>query len=63
MNCGLSLQGNFGGRGGNWNNGTGHCVHMRGLPFRATEMDIADVSVVLFYYNPYFITGNNLPVY
>ncbi|KAG7159863.1 Heterogeneous nuclear ribonucleoprotein H2-like, partial [Homarus americanus] len=37
------LKGNFGGgRGGSWNNGTGHCVHMRGLPFRATEMDIAD---------------------
>ncbi|KAK3886362.1 hypothetical protein Pcinc_009467 [Petrolisthes cinctipes] len=39
---GPGLKGNFGGRGSNWNNGTGHCVHMRGLPFRATEMDIAD---------------------
>ena len=38
---------NFGrgsGGGGNFNNSrrTGHCVHMRGLPFRATELDIAD---------------------
>ncbi|CAL4200949.1 unnamed protein product, partial [Meganyctiphanes norvegica] len=33
-----------GGRGGsNWNNGTGHCVHMRGLPFRAAEEDIEDL--------------------
>ena len=47
MNFYVCFQGNFGGRGGNWNNGTGHCVHMRGLPFRATEMDIADVSVDL----------------
>lgn len=22
-----------------------HCVHMRGLPFKATQMDIADVSI------------------
>jgi hypothetical protein len=39
--------------GGNWSsNGTGlggggggggHCIHMRGLPFRATQADIADV--------------------
>nr|XP_027228044.1 heterogeneous nuclear ribonucleoprotein H3-like [Penaeus vannamei] len=38
------MKGNFGGgRGGSWSSGgTGHCVHMRGLPFRATEMDIAD---------------------
>lgn len=42
-----------GGGGGNWSsNGTGlggggggggHCIHMRGLPFRATQADIADV--------------------
>lgn len=25
-------------------NGTGHYVHMRGLPFRASEGDVADVS-------------------
>lgn len=36
-----------------WNNGGGgggggapglHCIHMRGLPFKASEDDIADVS-------------------
>ena len=41
-----------GGGGGNWtSNGTGlgggggHCIHMRGLPFRATQADIADVRL------------------
>jgi heterogeneous nuclear ribonucleoprotein F/H len=41
-----------GGGGGNWtSNGTGlgggggHCIHMRGLPFRATRGDIADVRL------------------
>ncbi|XP_059476192.1 heterogeneous nuclear ribonucleoprotein H-like [Neocloeon triangulifer] len=42
--------GNYGGRGGGgggggggmWQNDGGHCVHMRGLPFRATENDIAE---------------------
>jgi hypothetical protein len=45
-----------GGGGGNWSsNGTGlgggggHCIHMRGLPFRATQADIADVSKVMLY--------------
>lgn len=38
--------GNFRGNCDNWNGGNNshmHCVHMRGLPFRATEQDIADV--------------------
>jgi hypothetical protein len=44
-----------GGGGGNWSSngaglggggGGGHCIHMRGLPFRATQADIADVSKV-----------------
>jgi hypothetical protein len=45
-----------GGGGGNWSSngaglgggggGGGHCIHMRGLPFRATQADIADVSRV-----------------
>lgn len=37
--------GNFRNTGGdNWNSNAGmHCIHMRGLPFRATEQDIADV--------------------
>ncbi|KAK0181942.1 hypothetical protein PV327_000120 [Microctonus hyperodae] len=37
--------GNYRGSGGgdNWNGNSGiHCIHMRGLPFRATEQDIAD---------------------
>lgn len=38
--------------GGNWNNGGGmggggHCIHMRGLPFRATQADIADVCFMI----------------
>ena len=36
-------------RGGNNDNQidggqVAHCIHMRGLPFKATEMDIADAS-------------------
>ncbi|XP_015590172.1 heterogeneous nuclear ribonucleoprotein H2 [Cephus cinctus] len=35
--------GNFRGSGDNWSGNSGmHCIHMRGLPFRATEQDIAD---------------------
>lgn len=30
-------------RGGG-NSSNVHCVHMRGLPFKATQADIADVS-------------------
>nr|CAD7404546.1 unnamed protein product [Timema poppensis] len=42
-----------GGGGGGWNsNGAGpsggFCVHMRGLPFRATEQDIADCATQFF---------------
>lgn len=36
--------GGGGGGGGMWQNDGGHCVHMRGLPFRATESDIAEVE-------------------
>lgn len=52
---GMGRGGRSGGGGGNWSsNGTGlgggggggHCIHMRGLPFRATQADIADVSKV-----------------
>lgn len=41
----------FGGGGGNdgWDNDQSedgmHCVHMRGLPFKASQSDIADVSL------------------
>lgn len=34
------------GDGGNFQSTTGHCVHMRGLPYRATEPDIYNVSLV-----------------
>ncbi|CAD6209119.1 GSCOCG00003736001-RA-CDS [Cotesia congregata] len=35
--------GNYRGNNDNWSGNTGmHCIHMRGLPFRATEQDIAD---------------------
>ena len=44
--------GNSGGRRGGGMHGdhmyesqTGHCVHMRGLPFAASEQDILDVSI------------------
>jgi hypothetical protein len=49
---GMGRGGRPGGGGGNWaSNGTGlgggggggHCIHMRGLPFRAAQADIADV--------------------
>lgn len=26
-----------------------HCVHMRGLPFKATQADIADVSKIFYF--------------
>lgn len=39
---------NYRANGDNWNGNSGgiHCIHMRGLPFRATEQDIADVSLL-----------------
>lgn len=43
------MEGNHSPWGGNssdrGNNGI-HCVHMRGLPFKATQMDIADVNSI-----------------
>ncbi len=30
---------------GDYESQTGHCVHMRGLPFAATENDILNVSI------------------
>ena len=38
---------NRGGMGGGGGGGGGHCIHMRGLPFRATQADIADVRPVI----------------
>lgn len=47
----------YGGGGHNWNGNMGdrgsggvHCVHMRGLPFKATQADVADVSVKIFFF-------------
>lgn len=37
------LDGRYG-DSGNFQSTTGHCVHMRGLPYRATEPDIYNVS-------------------
>lgn len=31
-----------------WGNTQNHCIHMRGLPFKASEMDIAEVINYLF---------------
>ncbi|XP_066602984.1 heterogeneous nuclear ribonucleoprotein H-like [Prorops nasuta] len=45
MRGGMDMKGgNFRGSGDNWSGGNNsiHCIHMRGLPFRATEQDIAD---------------------
>lgn len=46
MRGGMDMKGgNFRGSGDNWGNNTGvHSIHMRGLPFKATEDDIADVN-------------------
>jgi hypothetical protein len=45
-----SLDRGFGGGsqggGGGWMPPT-HCIHMRGLPFRATQGDIAEVSILV----------------
>ena len=45
---GFGRGGGGGGGGGRYadmyESQTGHCVHMRGLPFAATEQDILDVS-------------------
>lgn len=46
MRGGLDMKGgNFRGSGDTWGGNSGiHSIHMRGLPFKATEQDIADVS-------------------
>ena len=35
--------------GSHYISGTGHSVHMRGLPFQAIEQDIADVRMLGFF--------------
>ena len=42
-----SNRGGLGGGGGGGSGGGGHCIHMRGLPFRATQADIADVRPII----------------
>uniref|UniRef100_A0A671LPD3 Heterogeneous nuclear ribonucleoprotein H-like n=1 Tax=Sinocyclocheilus anshuiensis TaxID=1608454 RepID=A0A671LPD3_9TELE len=37
---GISENGRYGDSGSSFQSTTGHCVHMRGLPYRATETDI-----------------------
>jgi hypothetical protein len=37
----------YGDGGSTFQSTTGHCVHMRGLPYRATENDIYNVRVQL----------------
>ncbi|XP_022207494.2 heterogeneous nuclear ribonucleoprotein H isoform X2 [Nilaparvata lugens] len=39
---GRSNQSSFNDNGGHWNDGPMHVIHMRGLPFRASQSDIAD---------------------
>lgn len=49
MRGGLDMKGgNFRGSGDTWGGNSGiHSIHMRGLPFKATEQDIADVGFKL----------------
>lgn len=46
MRGGIDMKGgNFRGSGDTWGGNSGiHSIHMRGLPFKATEQDIADVG-------------------
>lgn len=48
MRGGLDMKGgNFRGSGDTWGGNSGiHSIHMRGLPFKATEQDIADVGIL-----------------
>ena len=48
--------GGFGPVGGRSFGSTGHCVHMRGLPFRAIEQDIYDVILFFCYYYRFFFS-------
>lgn len=45
MRGGIDMKGgNYRGSGDSWGGNSGvHSIHMRGLPFKATEQDIADV--------------------
>lgn len=40
--------GNYRGNNDNWSGNSGvYSIHMRGLPFKATEQDIADVILII----------------
>jgi len=40
--------GNYRGNNDSWGGNSGvHSIHMRGLPFKATEQDIADVILII----------------
>lgn len=43
------------GDSGNFQSTTGHCVHMRGLPYRATEPDIYNVSLGVFEIHEFYM--------
>lgn len=49
MRGGMDMKGNnYRGNNDSWGGNSGvHSIHMRGLPFKATEQDIADVSFFL----------------
>lgn len=49
MRGGMDMKGNnYRGNNDSWGGNSGvHSIHMRGLPFKATEQDIADVSFLL----------------
>lgn len=47
--------GRYGDGGSSFQSTTGHCVHMRGLPYRATETDIYNVSCGSITDIPFFL--------
>lgn len=53
---GSSLYGGMNNSGNSWNGGgSHHSIHMRGLPFRANQSDIADVSFPNNFYYYYLL--------
>lgn len=49
MRGGMDMKGgNYRGNNDSWGGNSGvHSIHMRGLPFKATEQDIADVNSII----------------
>jgi len=57
--------GNYRGNNDSWGGNSGvYSIHMRGLPFKATEQDIADVILIVdkppFFRNPSLIFSCNI---